>query len=74
MNMLPEKPHGWHFFSTRRRGSVCPETPLLSSASRVGRSPDPESAVALHIADANVVFIGEKHNDPVAHHLELEIL
>ncbi|MFH2001123.1 MAG: ChaN family lipoprotein [Planctomycetota bacterium] len=26
------------------------------------------------LADAEVIFIGENHNDPVAHHLELELL
>ena len=39
-------PYGWFSFSIRRRGSVCLET-LSYSASRVGRSPDPESAVSV---------------------------
>jgi len=30
--------------------------------------------IADHLADADVIFVGEKHDDPVAHYLETEIL
>ncbi len=46
-------PHGWFSFTIRRRGSVCLET-LSYSASRVGRSPDPESGVAVTRAETKM--------------------
>jgi uncharacterized iron-regulated protein len=35
---------------------------------------DGPEAIADHLADADVIFLGEKHDDPVAHLLEKEIL
>jgi uncharacterized iron-regulated protein len=35
---------------------------------------DGPDAIAAHLADAEVIFIGEQHDDPVAHMLEKEIL
>lgn len=35
---------------------------------------DSPDAIAAKLGDAEVIFVGENHNDPVAHHLEHEIL
>jgi len=35
---------------------------------------DGPDAIASHLAGAEVIFVGEQHDDPVAHHLEKEIL
>jgi len=35
---------------------------------------DGPDAIAAHLADAEVIFVGEQHDDPVAHLLEKEIL
>ncbi len=32
------------------------------------------SDLASRVADADVIFVGENHNDPVAHHIELAVL
>jgi uncharacterized iron-regulated protein len=46
----------------------------FAAFTRQGEYLDSLESVVAHLADAQVIFLGEQHNDPVAHWLEHEIL